>query len=154
MAISQDLLLAILSLDAYNRGYAPGIEGLGDLGSKIGNATIIKQSDPDEDSAEFAAGFYAVAYQLEDGTRIISYRGTDHGDWNPFGAPDSQSGGSDIYNGWVAGAGLATSQTAMALQFYETVTGHSVWDGPLDDMILTGHSLGGGLAGFVPAPEA
>jgi hypothetical protein len=48
MAISDDLFLAILSMDAYNRGYAAGLGsgplGLGDVGSSIGNATVITQS--------------------------------------------------------------------------------------------------------------
>ena len=40
MTISKDLFLSILSMDAYNRGYNPGIEGLSDApGTRIGNAT-------------------------------------------------------------------------------------------------------------------
>ena len=35
MTISTDLFLSILSMDAYNRGYDPGIEGLGGIGSQI-----------------------------------------------------------------------------------------------------------------------
>ena len=33
MSISKDLFLAILSMDAYNRGYGEGISGPGDVGS-------------------------------------------------------------------------------------------------------------------------
>ena len=36
MAISKDLLLAILSMDSYNRGYNQGINGLGGVGASIG----------------------------------------------------------------------------------------------------------------------
>ena len=32
MAISNDLMMAILAMDAYNRGYAPGIASLGGEG--------------------------------------------------------------------------------------------------------------------------
>lgn len=45
MAISDDLFLAILSMDSYNRGYGTGLEGLGGVGSQIGNAKIIDQSE-------------------------------------------------------------------------------------------------------------
>jgi len=37
MSISPDLMYAILALDAYNRGYDPGIEY---VGNSIGTATI------------------------------------------------------------------------------------------------------------------
>ena len=61
MAISKDLFLALLSMDAYNRGYGQGIEGLPNaIGSLVGDASIIQ----DDISAEAkAAGFYAVAYK-------------------------------------------------------------------------------------------
>ena len=45
MTISTDLFLSILSMDAYNRGYDHGIEGLGGIGSQIGTATISSQSE-------------------------------------------------------------------------------------------------------------
>jgi hypothetical protein len=47
MTISKDLFLSILSMDAYNRGYNPGIAGL--TGNSIGNATIL------DSPANFAA---------------------------------------------------------------------------------------------------
>ncbi len=86
-----DLLLAILAMDSYNRGYGAGLadgegeltvdgfdaDGLGGIGSKIGDATFLKQSDSKLDSPEVAAGFYAAAYQLPDGEVVISYRGTE-----------------------------------------------------------------------------
>ncbi len=100
MTISKDLFLAILSMDAYNRGYNAGISdgsqvdsngvdhGLGDaIGTKIGNAEIVHRASSDPNSAEVAAGFYALAYELTgsyaspDGTglaagdTVISYRG-------------------------------------------------------------------------------
>lgn len=73
MTISEkDLFMAILSMDAYHRGYDPGIT-LPDS-STLGNATIIN-TGPASD-AWVAAGFYAAAYDTQWGT-VISYRGTD-----------------------------------------------------------------------------
>jgi hypothetical protein len=86
MAISDDLMLAILSMDAYNRGYGAGIsdggandpDGLGESG-QVGTATIsFTLSDVSQEFAAEAeaAGFHAVAYEWN-GQRVISYRGTD-----------------------------------------------------------------------------
>ena len=72
MATERDIFLAILSLDAYNRGYNVGMDVGG--GTKFGNASIVSQ---DFTEAQQAAVFYAVAYTLADGTTVISYRGTD-----------------------------------------------------------------------------
>lgn len=81
MTISKDLLLSILSLDAYNRGYHSGINGLSTAsGTQIGMVTI---SDDKGDLDAQAAGFYAISYTLNAavgdmaaGETIISYRGT------------------------------------------------------------------------------
>ncbi len=73
MAISDDLFRAILAMDAYNRGYTPGIAGLGGQGTQIGNATISLQSNTPEQAA---ASFSATAYTWNN-HQIISYRGTD-----------------------------------------------------------------------------
>ena len=97
MTISKDLFLAILSMDAYNRGYGAGLadgvnvdpegndlDGLGVFGSEVGNARILTH---DASAEAQAAGFYAIAYEIADGAGIdgldtgdtvISYRGTDH----------------------------------------------------------------------------
>ena len=95
MTISKDLFLAILSMDAYNRGYDAGIsdgdendtDGLGDaIGTQIGNASVVARSDSDSNSDEVAAGFYAIAYEMtadvgEGDDKLlagqISYRGTE-----------------------------------------------------------------------------
>jgi hypothetical protein len=62
MAISKDLFLAILSMDAYNRGYGSGINfgsNSDAVGTAIGNAFIwATRGQPDAQSA----GFYALAY--------------------------------------------------------------------------------------------
>jgi hypothetical protein len=88
MTMSKDLFLSILSMDAYNRGYNPGIAGLSSSGA-IGNATITSESDTAPNSEGVNASFYGLAYKLTQavgtpdnliaaGTTIISYRGTDH----------------------------------------------------------------------------
>jgi hypothetical protein len=68
-------MLAILSMDSYNRGYGAGIDL---TGSALGNATLstdstIKLGLP----TTSAAGFYAAAYSWN-GKTIVSYRGTDN----------------------------------------------------------------------------
>ena len=94
MTVTKDLLLSILSMDAYNRRYDAGISLLGNSGS-VGIATIGKDSGGLVDAAgnrlDQAAGFYALSYTLG-GETIISYRGTDR----YFG--NSVIGG-DIWNG-------------------------------------------------------
>ena len=105
--ISPELFLAILSMDAYNRGYDAGIgdgqnvvdgvdsDGLGRVGSQIGNATDVQDAQDIEGIAE-VAGFYAVAYQWN-GETVISYCGTDNA--------NLRASGSDFWNGWTLGAG-------------------------------------------------
>ena len=160
MAISKELFLAILSLDSYSRGYGAAIDdgagnddGLGEAGHGIGSASI---KDVDIPNGSIDAGFYAVAYTvgsgvegIDSGTTVISYRGTDN-----FGEYyNADRGANDILNGWLGGSGSPTSQTSLALEFYESVTGKSVFEGAAENTILTGHSLGGGLAGLVSSPE-
>lgn len=46
--MSTDLFKAILAMDSYNRGYGAGIklsEPVASVGQKIGNTTVIAQSD-------------------------------------------------------------------------------------------------------------
>lgn len=76
MTVSPTLMHAILAMDSYNRGYNEGIVGLGGIGSQIGNATVLQQSNVNAGSEEFTAGFYAVAYNFG-GQTVISYRGTE-----------------------------------------------------------------------------
>ncbi|GJL61950.1 MAG: hypothetical protein NPIRA04_06040 [Nitrospirales bacterium] len=139
MAISRDLFLAILSMDSYNRGYKAGIndggpndpDGLGRLGSQIGNATVIQQDISPEAQA---AGFYAVAYEW-DGETIISYRGTD----NPLvegPLVDYPIAFNDDFD---------EAQVHLASAFFQAVAGTVV----PNTITTTGHSLGGALAGFV-----
>jgi putative lipase involved disintegration of autophagic bodies len=139
VATDSDLFLAILALDAYNRGYAAGtdisVEG-------VGTATKY------DDLAIEADGFYGIAYDWN-GKTVISYRGTDN-----FGSGDFTSNGtgaSDLTTGWTIALGFtAGTQAGDALQFYRDVTQQtSIYSGAPGNLILTGHSLGGGLAGFV-----
>ena len=72
MSVSQNLMMALLSLDSYNQGYNKGVNFTGGLV----NATFIDQSKILNTSAEFGAGFHAIAYSWN-GFKVISYRGTD-----------------------------------------------------------------------------
>ena len=138
MAISDDLFLAILSMDAYNRGYNPGLQI---TGSQIGDAFLGRATDPQLEPEAVAASFFAQAYTWN-GQTVISYRGTD----NPVLDP--------IY-GWPVGGGNYTvDQAEMAAKFYQTVVQGNNSSLELADLYsanvtLTGHSLGGGLAGLV-----
>ena len=68
MTTQQDLMMAILSLDAYNRGYSPGMSFTN--GAKTGDATLLAPSDSNLSSTSF----YADAYTWDNQT-IIAYRG-------------------------------------------------------------------------------
>ena len=56
--MNSNLLLAILAMDSFNQGYAPGLEGDRPV---IGPATRIDIPTPDSWKT---IGFYAVAYRL------------------------------------------------------------------------------------------
>lgn len=147
MTISNELFLSLLAMDSYNRGYNPGISGLGGLSSKIGTANLSQQSNISETSADVAAGFYASSYTIGTGANartIISYRGTDNPDF--FG---TGSGASDVWSGWITGTGTLVNakQADLAAAFYNTVTGGDVLGGIGTGAILTGHSLGGAGGG-------
>lgn len=67
MTISQNLLLAIFSTDAYNRGYNAGITI---IGGQIGNATIGSNSsillDANSQPLDQPASSFAQAYTIGD----------------------------------------------------------------------------------------
>lgn len=94
-------------MDAYNQGYNSGILGVGNL---IGDATRIEQALP---SGAQSIGFYASAYTLGDGSKVISYRGTDN--MNPLLA------GNDVWNGYSIqfGGTPGANQAGMAIEFYK-----------------------------------
>jgi hypothetical protein len=137
MTMSTKLFSAILAMDSYNRGYNAALPGLSDKpGTQIGNATITA-FDGEKDSNAVASGFYGIAYDWG-GTTVISFRGTDFG--------SVASVWDAAYNGWVTGAGSPIgNQATLAETFYKSVTKHSVFDGYDSDVLLVGHSLGGGL---------
>ncbi|MBA4026593.1 MAG: hypothetical protein C0511_20300 [Hyphomicrobium sp.] len=74
MAITNELMLAILAMDAYNRGYNPGVSI---SGTSLGDATLGVSSDIEPGIPGVAASFFAQSYTLADGSTVISYRGTD-----------------------------------------------------------------------------
>lgn len=81
--MNRDVLLSLLALDAYNRGYGENVGGLTASGS-LGRATILSDALGELDQqAILTAGFYAIAYDVSQvpgfapGQTVISYRGTN-----------------------------------------------------------------------------
>jgi hypothetical protein len=98
-----DLFLAILSMDAYNRGYnaALGNPQTGLSGNQLGNATLLNITLP---VGFESASFFAQAYTWN-GQTVISYRGTDQ--------PST-----DILKGfWTGGGDILDAQAEMAADF-------------------------------------
>jgi serralysin len=121
---SATLINAILSMDVYNRGVNPGLVV---SFNTIGDYQVITGS------LESSGSFQAASYQLvgDPTTRILAYRGTDQI--------------ADVL-GWLGGAGIVGWPT----QFPEAETYFAQW-GSTAHVSLTGHSLGGGLAGYIAA---
>jgi Ca2+-binding RTX toxin-like protein len=135
MAIDDDVFRAILAMDSYNRREA----GLKLSGNAIGDATIGHDS---VDESVTGGGFFAQSYVWK-GQVIVSYRGTD----------DYYIG--DAVNGWGTGLGdFSSSQAQKAIEYYQKIiqyygSGMGPEDPTAANVALVGHSLGGGLAGFV-----
>jgi Ca2+-binding RTX toxin-like protein len=157
LSLHNDVFKALLSLHAYNVGYNTGIiAGTSSISGappannnvglplQLGTATFVKQSDVESGEAGVSAGFYAVAYQLASGEKVITYRGTDQNASWPLSLA-----GSDLWNGYGVGGGSPYGEQArFAIQFFNNVAGPD----PLSaNVSTTGHSLGGGLAGLVGA---
>jgi hypothetical protein len=155
----QDVLLALLAFDSYNRGanpqmtYAVGAE----LSTTIGTATLQLQSDRLAGATD--AGFSASSYSLN-GAKVISFRGTDFP--TSFWDINQLIGfATDVWNGWGTSFGAigtgGNTQPAFAQKFYELVSENPLFPaagdppGAVGNLILTGHSLGGSLAGFIGA---
>ncbi|RFB76660.1 DUF4082 domain-containing protein [Methylovirgula sp. 4M-Z18] len=132
------LFEAILAMDAYDRDAVTGalarLPGTSTTVSRqLGNATFVKGSD-DPDTL-----FHAIAWNWG-GQTVISYRGTT----------DILS---DLFNGYGVGASYPNGPMAQeAIQFYQLVANSNPQfngDYRTANILLVGHSLGGGLAGFV-----
>ena len=140
--MDENLFEAILSMDAYNRGYNAGLVFGSDPNNsvaipnvtQIGNYTVYATSTSAFSTGiDQSSGFYAISY-IYNGEVIISYRGTA-----------SATGALD---GWGGGAGSTdTPQSELAFQFYQDVAALP----GVTNITLTGHSMGGGLAGLVGA---
>jgi ribosomal protein L27 len=112
-------------------------------------------------------GFHAIAYQLTEavgslaaGTVVVAYRGTDI-----LPGQLLSDFTKDLYTGYRLALGTVSFQSLMANQFFLSVRealqdqALAAWEalpeaarppGPLvPDIVATGHSLGGGLAGYV-----
>jgi hypothetical protein len=97
MAMNQDLLLAILAMDSYNRGYNAGISTLSNAAG-----TLIGTAIPNTNLANTAASFYGQSYTLYSGQRDISYRGTDQAfpSWQEWTL-------GDVLTGWGTATGFS-----------------------------------------------
>ena len=153
--ISRELLQALLSLDSYNRGYDRNVNTPGQI---LGDITIISDSSILEDEfglrRDVLAGFYAVAYNVSAlgiadlGNTVVSYRGTQFVTDATRSEFEENAVLSDALGGWSVGAGLFGTQGQLAIEFYREVVGTD--NSPFDTNVsVTGHSLGGGLAGLV-----
>jgi serralysin len=118
------LVHAILAMDVYDRGVNPGL--VVDF-TTIGDYQIITGS------VAASGSFQAATYQRlgDPTTRIVAYRGTDE-----LG---------DVLS-WLGGTGIAGWPT----QFPQAEAYFAAW-GTTAHVSVTGHSLGGGLAGNVAA---
>jgi hypothetical protein len=145
MATEQDVELAILSMDAYNQGDLRGMDVPNQV--SIGGASL-RVNDSDS-----SVSFFASEYRLADGQIVIAYRGTMY---NGALGPN----GGDILDGWPGGIGIYSApQETDAIQFFQAVavsqdsalgpSGSDAGDWQSADIEVTGHSLGGGLAGYV-----
>jgi len=144
-SISKELLYAILSMDSYNRGYDSAMyvprTNLGSVEYKL----LFEQKRWQD------YGFFGAVYEvtradlvknLAGVNQVITFRGTDD-KW-------------DVVYGWPVGAGLygygplGINQAGLAEDLYKKVAGFGLFEaGTASNVELTGHSLGGGLAGYL-----
>jgi len=148
----QDYELAALALDAYQRGYHANMPDLTEepndgLGSTpltaVAGGFIVATSSILGPNVDQTANFYAIAYQIGNEV-IIAYRGSDNLIFveNEDGSVDWL--GADGHDVLQLAAGGQPDQAKLALEFFNHV--QNMTNLPIT---LTGHSLGGALAGFV-----
>lgn len=143
-ATHDTVIAAVFAMNAYEHKPDNGLwsDDLGDFfpnlyAGTLGNYSLeavssIKESDENN--------FFAIAYRSSTGQTIIAYRGTT----NPS---------VDAPNGYGIANGIPTGPDATnAIAFYQEVADllNDPWQSP-SDITVVGHSLGGGLAGFVGA---
>lgn len=135
------MFLAILSMDAYYRNANGTLNtdpfvGVSNLQPK--QLGLANEIDQENDSS---TAFFADAWNWS-GQYVVVYRGTVFSQFT-----------TEAINGYGVGAGSPNGpQTREAIKFYQQVASENPgFDGDYSDagIILTGHSLGGGLAGFV-----
>lgn len=152
--ISRELMLAVLAMDTYHRGYLPGLKMPGTRTGEaapaiIGSASIDTARDQPEAQD---ISFFAQSYTLN-GETIIGYRGTDDdiSTWAAI-AGGAISSNHDVYTGYGLALGrFRGPQALMAIDFYQEIVGRDQsmnWQ-TAGQATLVGQSLGGGLAGFV-----
>lgn len=142
MSVSNNLYYAILAMDAYNRinrGDDP--QALAVLGTAIGNATLRTDDLQNLPNGYQNAGFFATAYDLN-GEVVISFRGTDP-------TLVDLEALNDVFGGWIGAFGVSFApQLTMAEEFLRNFSSPDVFQSA-SNVVLTGHSLGGGLAGYL-----
>ncbi|WP_316862477.1 hypothetical protein [uncultured Cohaesibacter sp.] len=122
---------ALLVFDAYYRGSNPKLNELDAVVTEI--AIDLPQGFQE---ANFEATVYDTGNEI-----VISYRETDEVLTDDSGADAFFNG--DIWNGWGVGKGSVRGQQAtMAIQLYQTIKNDPAYAGK--EIVLTGHSLGGG----------
>ena len=128
MTVADTLFTRILAMDSYFLGDDLP-ESLNWGSGSIGNAVFLGEGYLPTDAA--AEGFYAAAYSIN-GVTVISYRGTDtRGELALTDLPIMDGQWQD-------------DSVALAMAFYASVD--AATNQPI---LLTGHSLGGALAGYV-----
>jgi Ca2+-binding RTX toxin-like protein len=162
--MNREVFLSLLALDAYNRGYGQGVflnptdsvNGQEERNRFIGTARVTNQSDVEAGTPGVDAGFYAIAYDWN-GETVISFRGTNFPN-DPLSPTEAEFEAvtADFLGGWSLFTGLEypvqidfardflIAATGTGFKGVDTLFGSS-------NITLTGHSLGGGLAGYVGA---
>lgn len=136
--MDHDVLLSLLSLDAYNRGPNPG---LALTGTTIAGTNIIDHSGTGGGYSPGSSDFFAATYEIDDNPNnlVVAYRGTD----DLFNLDSEGNINGDVPSGWGQGIGLWTDQSTDAVLYYQhaaTAAGVGFFN---SDIETTGHSLRG-----------